>query len=283
MQPTPFGAAAVDRFLAEVSAADGHPPLSGHKLSQIAQETGRVDAWSDDEGVCLVCVAAHHAGDGHWAIEAAVATRRRDATDEEAAIRNAERLVPNDDRHTLWAFRGEQIEAAIRLGYVETRSVLRMSVAIADVARVPASGISITSMIEEDVAAIVEINNRAFVGHREQAAMTVDSFRRLIRSEGFDADGTVVARTEQRIAGFCVTKRQGSVGGEVYLLAVDPDLAGSGYGSMLASAGCDRLANRGAATAVVWVDTTNHAALRVYRALGFSDDFRNREMTPATD
>lgn len=282
MKPTKFGAADVDRFLAEIAAVDSHPPLSGHKLSLISQEKGRAGAWADDDGICLVCVAAHHAGDGHWAVEAAVATRRRDATDEEAAIRNAALLVPNDDRHTLWAFRSEQIDAAIRLGYVETRSVLRMSMAIADVASVPASGISISSMIEEDITAIVKINNRAFVDHREQAAMTVDAFRRLIRSEGFDADGVVVARTEQGIVGFCVTKREEGDRGEVYLLAVDPDLAGSGFGSMLASAGCERLVSHGVATAVVWVDKANHAALRVYRALGFSEDFRNREMTPAT-
>jgi mycothiol synthase len=79
-----------------------------------------------------------------------------------------------------------------------------------------------------------------------------------------------------------VTKREGSGAGEVYLLAVDPDSAGMGYGSMLASAGYEWLAGRGATTAVVWVDEDNEKARGVYRRLGLVEDFRSREMTPAT-
>jgi len=282
MQPTPPDAAAIDRFLAEVAEVDGHPPLSGNKLAMIDAGSDRVGVWGDSEGICLVGVAAHHAGDGHWAVEAALASRRRGSAGEEEAIRSAAALVPDGDHHTLWAFRSRQIEAANRLGYVGGRSVLRMSAPMADVVRVPSSGVSVVPMAEADVGAIVAINNRAFADHPEQAAMTSESFDVLSRSRWFDPDGVAVARCEGGIVGFCVTKAEGSGVGEIYLLAVDPNSEGSGYGAMLASAGFEWLARRGATTASVWVDSTNHGAIRIYRKLGLAEDFRNREMTPAT-
>ena len=282
MQPTPPDAAAIDRFLAEVAAVDSHPPLSGNKLAMIDAGSGRVGVWRDSEGICVVGVAAHHTGDGHWAVEAALAPQRRGSAGEEEAIRNSASLVSDGERHTLWAFRSPQIEAANRLGYVEARSVLRMSAPMAGVARVPSSGISVVPMTEADADAIVAINNRAFADHPEQASMTCESFGVLSQSTWFDPDGVAVARCDDGIVGFCVTKAEGSGVGEVYLLAVDPDSAGSGYGAMLASAGFEWLARHGATTASVWVDSTNHGAIRIYRKLGLAEDFRNREMTPAT-
>ncbi len=281
MQPTRPDAAAIDRFLEEVAEVDGHPPLSGNKLAMIDAGSDRVGVWRDSEGICVVGVAAHHIGDDHWAVEAALAPRRRGSAGEEAAIRNSAALVPDGEHHTLWAFRSRQIEAANRLGYVEARSVLRMSAPMADVARVRSSGISIVPMTEADVDAIVAINNRAFADHPEQASMTRESFGVLSRSTWFDPDGVAVAR-RGGVVGFCVTKAEGSGVGEVYLLAVDPNSAGCGYGAMLASAGFEWLARRGATTASVWVDSTNQGAIRVYRRLGLAEDFRNREMTPAT-
>jgi len=282
MQPTSPDPAVIERFLTEVAAIDGHPPLSGNKLAAIDAGSDRVGVWSDREGVGLVGVAAHHPGDGHWAVEAALARRWRDPAREEVAIRKSAALVPVGERHTLWSFRSRQIEAAKRLEYFETRSVLRMSALMTDVGRVPPSGISFAPMEEADIEVIVEINNRAFADHPEQAAMTPEGFGALAQSEWFDPDGVVVARGERGIVGFCVTKTDGSGAGEVYLLAVDPDSTGSGYGSMLASAGFEWLERHGATHAVVWVDSTNHGAVRIYRKLGLAEDFRNREMTPAT-
>ena len=283
MQRTPTDAAAIVRFLAAVAVAHGHPPLSEHKLDTIDREQGRVGVWSDSEGVCLVGVAAHHAGGGHWAVEAALAPRHWDSAAEEGAILSSVALVPEGARHTLWAFRGGQVEAGNRLGYVETRSVLRMSGPMGQVVPVAASGVSIARMEQADIEAIVAINNRAFVDHPEQAAMTVDGFGAMSDSEWFDADGVVVARNAIGIAGFCVARADVGGVGEVHLLAVDPDSAGSGCGMMLASAGFEWLARQGATTAVVWVDDTNHAAVGLYRKLGLAEDFRTREMTPATD
>ena len=237
MRSAPYEATDILEFLAEVAHADGHPPLSEHKVTTLSREIGRVGVWSDEEGLCVVAVAARHAGHGHWAIEAALAPRRRESDDEEAAIEQAIGLVSPGEPHSFWAFRPRQADAAGRLGYDEVRSVLRMSgpMPTARVGSVP--GISIGPMAESDVDAIVGVNNRAFVNHREQGSMTVDGFRSLMELAWFDPGGVHVARSAERIVGFCVTKQEEPAVGEVHLLAVDPELAGSGIGRALAQRG----------------------------------------------
>ncbi len=269
-------------FLDEIRAVDGHPPLSGNKIAMVDREDGRVAAWADGEGLCLVGVAARYSDPGHWAVEAALAERMRRATDEEAAIRAAVGLVPEGEAHSFWSFREAQVDAAHRLGYAELRAVLRMTGSIDDIALRPVPGVEITPIRDTDIPMIVEINNRAFAGHREQGAMTEAGFLAMAELAWFRLDGVLVARAAQGVIGFCVTKREGSEVGEVYLLAVDPDASGMGLGSALAAAGFNVLADQGATRAVVWTDETNRAAIRVYRMLGLAEDFRNRELAPAT-
>lgn len=269
-------------FLDEIQAVDGHPSLSGHKLAVVDRADGKVAAWADGEGLCLVGVAARHAEPDHWAVEAALAERLRRPRDEEAAIRAAVGLVPDREAHTFWAFREAQVMAAHRLGYSELRSVLRMTGPIAGIAPPPTTGVEITPLGEADIPAIIAINNRAFAGHREQGAMTEAAFSAMTELAWFSRDGVLVARTAQGVVGFCVTKREGSGVGEVYLLAVDPAASGVGLGSALAAAGFSELATQGATRAVVWTDESNRAATHLYRELGLSEDFRIRELAPAT-
>lgn len=282
MRSTPYEATDVRRFLAGVAHADGHPPLSEHKVTTLGREMSRVGVWSDEVGLCLVAVAARHAGHGHWAIEAALAPRRRKAIDEEAAIEQATGLVSPTEPHSFWAFRPGQADAAGRLGYDQARAVLRMSgpMPIARVTSVP--GISIGPMGGSDIDAIVGVNNRAFLNHREQGSMTVEGFRSLMGLAWFDPGGVHVARSAERIVGFCVTKQAEPAVGEVYLLAVDPELAGSGVGRALAQRGFSTMSNHGAVTAHAWVDAANHPAVALYQAFGLAEDFRNREFVPAT-
>ena len=282
MRSTPYEATDIFEFLAEVAHVDGHPPLSEHKVATLSREIGRVGVWSDEAGLCVVAVAARHAGHGHWAIEAALAPRRRQRDDEEAAIEQAIGLVSPGEPHSFWAFRPRQADAAGRLGYDEARSVLRMSgpIPTARVGAVP--GISIGPMVGSDVDAIVGVNNRAFVNHREQGLMTVEGFRSLMDRAWFDPGGVHVARSAERIVGFCVTKQAEPDVGEVHLLAVDPEMAGLGIGRALAQRGFAAMSDRGAVTAHAWVNAANQPAVGLYQAFGLAEDFRNREFVPAT-
>jgi mycothiol synthase len=277
MRPTPYEAGAVRAFLVDLADTDGHPPLSEHKLSTLGGVGNRAGVWSDDAGLCLVAVSAHHRGAGHWATEAALAPRRRTPDGEAQAIERAVGLVPSGQRHSVWAFRPGQIDAVLRLGYDRIRAVLRMTGPMPHDAVVMAPGITIEPMVESEVGIYVAINNRAFADHREQGSMTEREFRSLMALDWFDPEGVHIARSGPRVVGFCVTKHEHQAVGEVYLLAVDPDLAGKGIGRSLLQAGFGRLADRGAALAQAWVDASNVAAVGLYEAVGLTGDFRNEE------
>ena len=280
MRSAPYNVADVREFLAEVADADGHPPLSENKVTTLGREMNRVGVWSDGEGLCLVAVAAWHAGHGHWAIEAAVAPRRRTANDEEAAVERATGLISTEEPHSFWAFRPGQVDAAGRLGYVQGRAVLRMSGPMPTQRPASVPGISIGPMTVSDVEGIVAVNNSAFADHREQGSMTVEGFRSLMTLAWFDPMGVHVARSGERIVGFCMTKHEEQAVGEVYVLAVDPDRSGLGIGRALAQRGYAAMAASGAVTARAWVDEDNRPAVGLYEVLGLVEDFRSREMVP---
>lgn len=278
MHSIDYEPASVRRFLAEVAVADGHSPLSEHKRAAMADGTGRVVVSSDADGIWLVGTAARHATDGHWAVEAAVAERARLPELEREAIGRAVAIVPDHARHTLWAFRSRQIEAAGVLGYRPVRAVVRLSAALADVAHSADGSVDIRPMAKTDVPAIVSINNRAFAGHPEQGAMSEEGFRDLERFDWFDASGVVVARTDRDVAGFCITKREADAVGEIYVVAVDPASIGRGIGRELTTAALRLLGERGATVAHVWTDESNRAAIGLYRSIGFRVDFRTQEL-----
>ena len=71
--------------------------------------------------------------------------------------------------------------------------------------------------------------------------------------------------------------------GEVYVLAVDPDLAGAGIGKALVQRGLGGRASHGAVRAQAWVDAANDAAVGLYRSTGLTEDFRTREFLPTSD
>ena len=274
----PEETASVERFLAAVGGADGHPPLSEHKLQVVRNSTGRLGVWTDTDGIWLVGSAAHHDADGHWAVEAAVAERSRVPRLEREAIGLAAGLVPDGVDHTLWAFRDDQVAAARDCGYRGIRSVVRLSGDIVEIASVTRSDVRIGPMDEADVDAVVSINNRAFAGHPEQGAMTAAGFRSLAELEWFEMTGVLLARSERGIGGFCITKLVDRIG-EVYVVAVDPDFAGLGIGRALTTASYRLLGERGATEAQVWTDESNRAAMSLYWTIGLSVDFRTRELT----
>lgn len=279
MQPVPYERSAVSDLVRVVTRTDGHAPLSGHKLEAIGEARSRTGVWSDGRGVCVVGVAAHHESNDHWAVEVVTAPEHRDPQQEEAAVRLAVGLVPSTAAHTVWAFRPAQIEAVERLGYREARAVLRVTGPIPPVTTSERSGVTFSTMEAGDVERILAVNNRAFPGHREQGAMSEQSFALLTNQPWFEPAGVLVAKAGDRVIGFCITKCEDGENGEILVIAVDPVNQHSGIGRRLIESSLDVLRTCGARNVTVWVDASNTAALRLYASLGLVEDFRTREFT----
>ncbi len=82
-----------------------------------------------------------------------------------------------------------------------------------------------------------------------------------------------------RIAGSCWTKIHRDAGppvGEIYVIGVDPDFQGRGFGRGLTLAGLDWLSGQGVSVGMLYVDASNSAARALYRAIGFHDDHVDR-------
>jgi mycothiol synthase len=136
-----------------------------------------------------------------------------------------------------------------------------------------------------DEQAFLAVNGRAFAWHPEQGRLDAAGFAAEQAEPWFDPAGFFLAVPEidpGRVLGFHWTKVHaddptppadagpGPVG-EVYVLAVDPSSPLRGLGTPLTLAGLAHLAGRGLDTVLLYVESDNDPALRLYRRLGFSD------------
>jgi mycothiol synthase len=131
-----------------------------------------------------------------------------------------------------------------------------------------------------DDDAWLRVNNRAFAEHGEQGGWTIGTFCQRQQEPWFDPEGFRVLDVVddagvERMAGFCWTKvHPASEGteelGEIYVIAVDPDFHGRGFGAQLTLAGLDHLAAEGIGTGMLYVDADNAPAVSLYERLGFT-------------
>lgn len=121
------------------------------------------------------------------------------------------------------------------------------------------------------------VNNRAFVWHPEQGGWDRDRLAARLSERWVDLDGFLVHEDDAgRVDGFCWTKvhparadRGEEAIGEIFVVAADPSRHGTGLGRALVLAGLDHLAALGLATAMLYVESDNEPALRLYGRLGF--------------
>lgn len=165
------------------------------------------------------------------------------------------------------------------------RALYRMSTGlpIVDTA-VPPEGVIIRSMdIESDASALIDVNNRAFGNHPEQGGWTPRDLETRLAFEWFDPAGVRTAWIGRRMVAFNWTKVHSKPGpdgetvGEIYSIAVHPSFQQRGLGRIIAVEGLRYLASkRGADRAILYVDSSNSAALELYRSLGFTTDHADR-------
>lgn len=299
--------AAVSELLHLAALADGHLPLGEHQWLDLVEgrRTGLAGfvAWEPGHGH-PVGYAQLLRGTNSWAVEYVVDPHHRapDNTIGADLLRAAlDEVRRQGGGHVhLWVPKpgpGHDAMAAAS-GLSQGRELLQM--------RRPLP-------LEEDGAAVVtrafrpgedeqhwlEVNNRAFAWHPEQGNWDLGALERREREPWFDPEGLLLLERDappergggqgtpagggttgpHRLAGFCWTKVHADhrpALGEIYVLAVDPDFRGQGLGRQLLLSGLAWLADAGLEVAMLYVDSTNTPAVRLYRELEFTVDHVDR-------
>ena len=285
----------VTAVLHRAADADGALPLSEHvwlHLRHGGEPASRnVLVWSGDDLVGYAHLDVSDVFSGSSA-EVVVDPDHRRRGYGRLLVEQLAELSP-DGRLRLWSH-GTHPGAerlAERLGFERSRVLWQMRrslLAPIPPAPVPAGVTVRTFVVGVDEPAWLEVNRRAFAGHPDQAGWTLADLRMREQEDWFDPAGFFLAERDGRLVGFHWTKVHGSHGhahgddghhthahdheaiGEVYVVGVDPDAQGTGLGPALTRTGLAHLRQRGLPQAMLYVDETNTAAIRVYERLGFT-------------
>lgn len=128
----------------------------------------------------------------------------------------------------------------------------------------------------------LEVNNAAFHWHEDQADWTRSQLEAKETEDWFDPEGFLLHDEGGHLAAFCWTRVHRDSEppmGEIFVIAVHPDRHGCGLGRALTLAGLAHLANRGLTVGMLYVESTNAAAIRTYERLGFTVHHHRRRYT----
>ena len=261
---------------------DGSLLLSEDRRRALARDPGGADrgfvavtARDPGSGRLVGYAQADHQGDRTaWSLETVVPPGGDPLVDRlvDAAL---DALRTGDGgRVRLWvghAGDADDLRAGAR-GFVVERDLLQLRCPLPPTGSGPPP-VTRPFRVGADEEAWLVANNRAFADHPEQGHWDLATLEAREAEPWFDPDGFRVLDVDGRIAGSCWTKVHGSTVppmGEIYVISVDPDFHGRGWGRGLTLAGLDWLAGAGLTTGMLYVDAANTAAVGLYRSMGFT-------------
>lgn len=289
----------------EVSNADGARPISEHVMLHLRHGGDEQDSHllardGESKLIGYLHLDATDAVAGASA-ELAVSPQAR-LQGVGSALVNTAMNSYNGRAFRLWAH-GDDHGAhglAHSLGFSKVRTLFQMRrslYASLPVAVMP-EGVNLRSfVVGRDESELLAVNNAAFAGHPDQGNWQIADLEARIQESWFDANGFLIAEYDNRIVGFHWTKVHGALQhshgnksvhthkamGEVYVLGVHPTWRGTGLGKALTVAGLRHLRSLGLDEAMLYVESDNAAALRLYESLGFThwdSDVLYRRITP---
>jgi len=276
---TPTAAAVLD-LVERCADADGVRPISEHAWLHIRHggDAGsrHLVATVDGALVGYAHLDVTDVVDGP-SVELAVDPAHRRIGIGQALLEAAIGAAPGG-RLRMWAH-GESTGAdslAERMGFTRTRTLWQLRRSLfspLDRAVLPA-GIVITPFrpgVDEE--AWLRVNARAFVDLPDQGGWTRADLDLRLGEPWFSAAGFLLAWRGDELVGFHWTKVHAGCHepiGEVYVVGVDPSARGIGLGRTLTLAGLHHLRSLGLASAMLYVDASNTAAIALYESLGFA-------------
>lgn len=138
----------------------------------------------------------------------------------------------------------------------------------------PITSAEISTFRPADSDEWLTLNNKIFVAHPDQGNWVMQDLTNRMKESWFDADGFYLARENGEIIGYCWTKihqdrvNEGAIG-EIYVLGVDPSAHSSGLGKALTLTALRYFQSKEIKESMLYVDADNHAALILYKKLGF--------------
>jgi mycothiol synthase len=278
----------------EVEAADHHRALEDHRWIDLASGgkrsvAGLVAIWERTETV--VGYLRLSKGRKGYEFELLIKPALRDRADLDlmgdllgAGVERAR--TEGEPRATLWLPNPSEktVSKLADLGFTPDREVLQMR-------RPLPLDPQLTSplpplrhfVVGKDEQAWLELNNRAFEWHPDQGDWDLETIKEREREPWFSEEDFLMLEASGRLVGFCWTKVHSDLKhpvGEIYVIAVDPDESGKGYGKGLLFAGLDHLATkRGLDEAMLYVEAQNVTARKLYEQFGFRLDHVDRRFT----
>jgi len=258
----------LDAIALAAEAADGAAPLDEATWLTLRHHPERVRCWQRDRGFALVIgddlsLVVHPDARGHGA-----GTRLLDGV-----------LAARPGGLEAWSHGDHPAAAALARahGFERVRElwVMRrpMSTPLPELG-VPA-GVEVRGYQPRDAEELLRVNAAAFADHPEQGAMDAANLAERMAEPWFDPEGLLLAVQGERVLGFHWTKQHSSELGEVYVVGIGPDAQGRGLGKVLTLAGLHHLASRGVAEILLYVESDNAPAIRLYSGLGFTHAARD--------
>jgi mycothiol synthase len=130
-------------------------------------------------------------------------------------------------------------------------------------------GVQVRGYLESDAPELLATNASAFAHHPEQGQMDAAELAERMAEDWFDPAGLLVAVDDSGMLGFHWTKQHDAATGEVYVVAVGPQAQGRGLGRVLTLAGLHHLAATGVDEVLLYVESDNLPAVRLYSSTGF--------------
>ncbi|WP_150307968.1 mycothiol synthase [Planctomonas psychrotolerans] len=257
------------RLIADAAAVDGQRAFNDQTLLTLGTDDGPLLLEVERDGQ-LVGAATLRDGDA----ELVVAPAYRRGGIGTALV--GELIDRSPEGLAVWAHGDSPGAAALArtFDFDRARTLLKLRAPIADVHRpwTRTDLVLSTFDLDRDGTDWVALNARAFASHPEQGRQTLADVTSRSGEPWFAGTDFLLARTpDGTLVGFCWLKVEDGEG-EIYVLGVDPDRSGAGIGRSLLAAGLDRLRERGVSVVSLYVEADNHAAVRLYRSEGFTDE-----------